>query len=112
MQIKRGEVYRVNLDPTTGSEMKKERPAVIVSADSINSKAAVIVVCPITEASLKSSPIHIEVPKGEGGLYKDSVVHCGQIRAVDKTRLGEKIGTLDALRLAKVSKGIMEALSL
>lgn len=112
MTIKRGEVYKVNMDPTTGSEIRKQRPAVIISADSINKVGSVVVVCPITDAFLKSSPIHIEIPEGEGGLTKDSVAHCGQIRAVDAQRLGNKLGDLERQTMAKVSMGIRNALDL
>jgi len=112
MAIKRGEIYQVNLDPTIGKEIRKERPVVIVSADSINRVGNVVIVCPITDALGKSSPIHIEIQEGESGLTKDSVVHCGQIRAIDAVRLGKKLGELDRPLLAKVSKGIRDALDL
>ena len=112
MAIRRGEIYQVNLDPTIGSEMKKSRPAVVVSADSINKASSVVVVCPIIDSFGKSSPIHIEVPEGEGGLTKDSVVHCGQFRSVDIQRLGERLGELDRHIMAKVSKGLRDALGL
>lgn len=110
MAYARGEVYQVDLDPVRGSEMKKRRPAIVVSSDAINRAAAVVIVCPITDAVGKFSPIHIEIPQGEGGLEKDSVAHCGQIRAVDKERLGRKLGTIDRARMAKIGRGLRVAL--
>ena len=112
MAIKRGEIYKVNLDPTVGSEMKKTRPALVVSADSINKASSVVIVCPITGSQGKSSPIHVELPAGEAGLTKDSVVHCGQVRSVDAQRLGERLGELDRQTMAKVGKGLRDAMSL
>ena len=111
-RIFRGEVYYADLEPTVGSEMKKTRPCVIVSNDSINFNSSVVIVCPITDAynKRKTSPIHILIPMGEGGLVKDSVVHCGQIRAIDKSRLNAKpIGGLDDEKMGKITEGIAHA---
>jgi mRNA interferase MazF len=108
----RGEIYRVRLDPTTGSEMKKTRPAVIVSDDVINGASEVVIVCPITGYSGKESPIHILIKSGTAGLGKDSVAHCGQIRAIDKVRLIERQGVLDGSLMARIDRGLQHALSL
>ncbi len=105
-RIFRGEVYFADLEPVQGHEMKKTRPCVIVSNESINFNASVTIICPITDAYGKNSPIHIFIPAGEGGLTKDSVVHCGQIRAIDKTRLGEKLGELGKESIEKITIGL------
>jgi mRNA interferase MazF len=105
-RIFRGEVYYIDLEPTKGSEMKKERPCVIVSSNSINFNASIIIVCPITDAYGKNSPIHIPIPETEGGLTKKSTVHCGQIRAIDKTRLGKRSGDLSDGTMNEITKGI------
>ena len=106
-QIIRGEVYFADLNPTQGHEIKKNRPCVVVSNEAINFNAAVIIICPITDSYGKNSPIHIFVPAGDGGLTKDSVVHCGQIRAIDKTRLGTKLGELGKDKMEKITKGLV-----
>jgi mRNA interferase MazF len=112
MQVTRGEIYWVNLDPTVGSEMKKLRPAIVVSADAINNAASVVMVVPVTDATGKTSPVHIEIPQGEGGLKKESVAHCGQLRAIDKARLAGRLGQLSLERLEEVSQGLRDALNL
>jgi mRNA interferase MazF len=112
MTILRGEIYQVDLDPVRGSEIRKKRPAVIVSSDAINRSAAVVIVCPLTDHDNKFSPIHIEIPGGEGGLSKGSVAHCGQVRAIDKERLGNKLGSIDRFRMAQISKGLKIALDI
>jgi mRNA interferase MazF len=43
---------------------------------------------------------------GEGGLTKDSVVHCGQMRTIDKTRLREKLGELEKEKMEKITTGL------
>jgi mRNA interferase MazF len=105
-RIFRGEVYFADLEPTQGHEIKKTRPCVIVSNESININASVIIICPITDSYGKNSPIHIPISAGEGGLIKDSVVHCGQIRAIDKTRLGKKLGELGNVIMDKITTGL------
>lgn len=106
MSFQKGEVFWVNLDPTEGAEIKKKRPAVIISNNVINANSPLIVVCPITDSTGKKSPIHILIEKGEGGLTKDSIAHCGQIRTVDKSRLYEKIGNLNSKKMAEIESGI------
>jgi len=112
MEIKRGEIYKVDLDPIRGSEIQKKRRAVIVSTDAINESSSVVITCPITDGFGKTSSIHVEIPAGEGSLEKDSVAHCGQVRAVDKERLGDRVGKLNDFKSAKVGRGLKEALNL
>lgn len=106
MSFKKGEIYWTDLNPTIGDEINKKRPALVVSANYINDHSSIIVICPITNAHAKMSPIHILLKDGEFGITKDSVVHCGQIRSIDKDRILEKMGNLDAARMQKVEIGI------
>lgn len=113
MDIKRGEVYSADLEPVKGSEIRKERPVVVVSRDNINKASAVVVICPITDAYGKTSIMHVPVAKGNGGLIKDSIVHCGQIRAIDKTeRLGRKLGELSREIMEEIERGLKWVLQL
>ena len=48
--VKRGDVYWVNLDPTVGSEIKKTRPALVISPDDMNLKLPRVIVAPLTSA--------------------------------------------------------------
>ena len=95
--MQRGEVYRVRLDPIEGSEQAGARPAVIVSCDAINRYSPVIVICPLTSVSnmqrLYPSDVLVRAP--EGGLKNDSVALTLQVRAIAKTRLGERLGKLE-----------------
>jgi len=98
-------VYLVSLDPTQGKEMQKTRPAVIIQNDVGNEKSALIIIVP--DSSLKGTPkvfpIFVTLKKGESGLGEDSFVHCGQIRAVDKSRFVTKIGHLSQEKMDAVS---------
>ncbi len=105
----RGEIYNIDLNPTRGSEIKKARPCVIVSNDTINANSSVIVVCPITDSYGKFSTIHIRISGDDlqlAGLEKESVIHCGQIRAIDKERIGHKIGQLPDDKMDEVIRGL------
>jgi len=106
----KGEVFLVNLDPTVGSEIKKIRPAVVVSNNVVNTNYPTVVICPITDSTGKKSPIHIIVSRQEGGLTKESVVLCSQIRSVDAQRLLEKIGNLSADKMREIENGIKHVL--
>jgi mRNA interferase MazF len=112
MGVQRGEVYLVDLEPTRGKEIQKKRLAVIVSNNVANVESSVVVICPITDATGKNSPIHIPIDRNEGGLKKLSVAHCLQIRAVDKERLIQKNGNLTAQKMKEIDSGIKLALSL
>ena len=110
-RIFRGEVYFVDLEPTVGHEMQKNRRCVIVSSNSINFNASVLIVCPITDFYGKNSPIHIPLPENEGGLTKKSIAHCGQLRAIDRIRLGDKSWELSEKTMIEITKGIAYAMN-
>ena len=87
---RRGEVYWVNLDPTVGREVKKRRPAVILSPDEMNRSLQVVIVAPITSGS-KSWPTRVDfILSG-----KPAQMMLDQIRTVDKSRLTKRITTVD-----------------
>lgn len=106
MSFQKGEIYWTNLDPTEGAEIQKKRPAVIVSNNVLNASSPVVVICPITDSTGKKSPIHILIEKGEGGLTKESIAHCGQVRTVDQSRLLEKIGNLNSKKMTEIGDGL------
>lgn len=86
--MKRFEVWLVNLDPTIGSEIKKTRPAVIVSPDELNAHLQTVIVVPLTTG--RAYPFRIAT-KIDG---KEGVAAVDQLRTVDKRRLVKQIGKL------------------
>ena len=89
--VKRGDVYWVNLDPTVGSEIKKTRPALVVSPDDMNLKLPRVIVAPLTSAG-QARGCRPEVRlKG-----KRARTLLDQLRCVDKVRLVGKLGQIDA----------------
>lgn len=88
--VKRGEVYWVNLDPTIGSEIKKTRPALIVSPDDMNAALPRVIIAPLTS---KGQPLGCRPEINFAG--KSARILLDQLRSVDKRRLGVKMGEID-----------------
>jgi mRNA interferase MazF len=97
--VYRWDIYWADLDPTVGSEQGGERrPVIVVSNDGVNKWLSVITVVSVTKLEAKKrKPYTFEVllPKGTVTNKYASIVMPQQIRAISKSRLLEKIGTLD-----------------
>lgn len=89
MEVKRFDVWLVNLDPTTGSEIKKTRPCLIVSPDEMNRHIATAIMAPMTT---KGRPYPTRVPCRFQG--KAGQIVLDQLRTVDKARLVTKLGQI------------------
>jgi mRNA interferase MazF len=91
--IQRGEVYWINMDPTVGAEIKKKRPALVVSNNINNKHSSLITILPITSNIKKPYPFEVVVDKRTGGLKQASLVKANQIRTIDKKRInGSPLG--------------------
>jgi mRNA interferase MazF len=87
--MRRFDVYLVGLDPTRGKEMKKTRPAVIVSPDEMNRHIATVIIAPLTTKGRDyPSRVNITFNKKKGQIVLD------QLRAVDKRRLVKRLGKI------------------
>lgn len=87
--MKRFEVWLVNLDPTVGSEIRKTRPAIVVSPDELNEHLATVVVVPLNTGRAYRFRVPTRVQDQKG------VAAIDQIRTVDKRRLAKRLGSLD-----------------
>jgi mRNA interferase MazF len=109
---RRGEVYWVRLDPTVGTEIGKTRPAVVVSNDIGNQYAGRVIVAPMTSGGVERVyPFEVRVDAGEAGLTERSKVALDQLRSVDKSRLGRRIGVLSTTRMSEVDDAIRLSLA-
>ena len=109
---RRGEIYRVSLDPTIGTEIAKTRPALIISNDIGNQFSERVVVAPITSQNTeKIYPFEVLLPAGEGGLTQASKALLDQIRSIDKQRLKKRLGTIGSERMAAVDQAIRLSLA-
>ena len=99
VKINRFDVFLVNLDPTIGSEIKKTRPAVIISPDSMNlSRLKTLIVAPMTSTIKDNFPTRVET------LFKNKrgQIALDQLRAIDRSRIVQKLGAIEQETQVKV----------
>jgi mRNA interferase MazF len=94
----RGEVWRVDLDPSRGSEQAKTRPVIVLSHKGIG-RASMRLCAPI----MHRLPVHTRLfwcvpisPREDNGCTKESTIDAAQTRALDVVRFVEKLGVLNA----------------
>ena len=112
--MRRGEVYNARLDPVEGSEQAGTRPVVIVSRDAINQASNVVLAVPCTTrvADRRIYPSQVVIQAPEGGLTSASVALGEQARAIAKTRVTQRRGSLTGETMARLDKAIAIALDL
>lgn len=101
--VKRFEVYLVNLDPTIGHEIRKTRPALIISPDEMNKHIGTVIIAPMTTKG-RAYPTRVTC-HFQG---KEGWVVLDQIRTVDKRRLVRKLGRLPKDTNQQVLAGLAE----
>jgi mRNA interferase MazF len=92
-----GSIWLVSFDPSVGTEIRKTRPAIIVSGTAFNQRRKVTVL-PITSSSPDSKllPVVISVnPNAENGLTTNSFIVCIDPMTFDKRRLIKQLGILE-----------------
>lgn len=110
---KRGEVYFADLNPVRGREQGGRRPVLIIQNDIGNRHSPVTIVAAITSAvSERAYPTEVRLAAGLGGLPRESAVLLNQIKTIDKERLEQRLGQLDAAAMRQVDEAIELSLGL
>jgi len=112
--MQRSEVWLVNLDPTIGAEIRKTRPAIILSSDLMGVLPLRIIV-PITEwkPRYEVAPWLIKLEAdGENGLEKTSAADCFQIRSVSTQRLYKRLGRVSPGVMKNILQGLRDVLEM
>ncbi len=109
--MRRGEVRLVDLAPSQGSEADKVRPAVLVSNDGANTAATrlhrgVVTVVPVTSNIARIHPFQILLDANGNGLSTDSKAQAEQVRSIDVSRVGRKLGTLSPSTMRELDNAL------
>lgn len=102
-EVRRGEVYLVDLKPTRGGEIRKSRPCVVVSPDELNANLRTFIIAPLTTGG---HPYPFRIPCRFGG--KAGHVILDQIRTVDQERLVRRLGRLSPSTLTDALSVLQE----
>ncbi len=106
MNIKRGNIYLANLDPTQGSEINKTRPVVVISNDINNKYSNTITILPVTSNTASVYPFEVFLAEGTANLPKNSKVKVDQIRTIDKKRIIKEIRSLSLTIVKEIEESL------
>jgi mRNA interferase MazF len=106
--MKRGDVWWIDFEPALGGEVRKQRPAVIVSNDAANKHLNRLQVVPLTAAADRLYPSEAAVTVG-GKRHK---AMADQLTTVSKLRLQNRVGRLSKIDMSAVGQAIKVQLEL
>lgn len=106
--IRRRQIWWVDFAEPRGSEPGFRHPALVLQRDEVNaSRIATVVVCVLTSnRALAKAPGNTLLPRTATGLSRDCVANASQIATVDKDDLVEHAGTLSAVLMREVERGL------
>ena len=112
--IKRGQVYRCNFGCGIGSEMQKERPAVVIQNDVGNNRSGNTIVIPITHDTSTLPCVADITPLTDttGNVILDGQANASNMMCVSKARLGDFVGSLSKADMKKIDEAISKTVDL
>jgi mRNA interferase MazF len=102
--MKRGEIWLINLEPTIGPEIRKTRPAVVISVDAVGILPLRVIV-PVTEWKERyaAAPWMVRLePDAHNNLNKTSAADAFQVRSVSTARFVERLGNLSDTQMDEI----------
>jgi mRNA interferase MazF len=113
VEVRRGDIFLVDLNPVVGTEQAGIRPALVIQIDRANVSSPHTIIIPFTTRIKETVlPSHVKIPSEVGGLAEDSILLCEQIRVIDKRRLVRRIGNIGEENLGKVDTALKVILGL
>ena len=101
--MKRGEIWLVSLDPSSGHEQKGRRPVLIVSPEPFNRITKVPIVLPVTSGGNFARTAGFAVPLTGAGTKTTGIIRCDQPRAIDlASRGGRRLESIPDAIMAEV----------
>jgi mRNA interferase MazF len=115
--VRRGEIRLADLDPVRGSEANKRRPVVLVSNDGANARAealgrGVVTVIPVTSNVSRVLAFQTLLEPEATGLGRRSKAQAEQVRSIDVSRLGGRVGQLSPVLIQRLDDALRLHLSL
>ncbi len=112
--MKRGEIWLINLDPTVGAQIKKKRPAIVVSVDTIGILPLKVIV-PVTvwKQVYQEAPWMVRLePDSDNNLEKLSCVDTFQVRSVSQRRFVGLLGKTSPITMREIENALAKVLGL
>lgn len=112
--VKRGQVYRCNFGCGIGSEMQKDRPAVVIQNDVANNRSGNTIVVPITH-DVSTLPCVANITpqmNSLGNVILDGQANASNMMCVSKARLGDLVCTLPASDMRLIDEAIAKTVGL
>lgn len=111
--VTRGDLYYADLSPVVGSEQGGIRPVLVIQNNLGNRHSPTVIVAAITSRTTKAMlPTHVGINKSHLGIKQDSTVLAEQIRTIDRRRLREYIGHLNAEQMSTIDQAMLISLGL
>ncbi len=105
--MNKGDVYYANLGNTTGSAQAGIRPVLIFQNNALFAHSRTVITIPFTRTLRRARiPGCVLVRQGEGGLPQDSVALCYQIRAIDRSQLQNRLGSLTDATINEIENAL------
>jgi len=113
VEIKRGDIVLVNLEPVKGSEQGGIRPCLIIQNDNGNKHSPLTIIAPFTPKEFtKEFPTNVFVSSKETGLDKNSTILLNQVKTIDKSRIIKRVSSLSSFLMSQVDMAIKISLAL
>lgn len=111
----RGQIYFLDFKTGHGRAMKDRHPALVVQNNTANRYSGVIIVVPLTtNLKVTGLPVGVKVDPPDGGLKRQSAIHCGQLHTVDREEFTPErlTGHLSPVTMQKVYTALKASLDL
>lgn len=116
VEVRRGDIVIVELNPTKGSEQQGEaRPCVVIQNDVGNKFSPTTIVTPFTTQydPTDTYPFEVEISAEDTPLKQDSVANFSQIRTIDiSARVQSNVGSVPESKIPEIDRAIRESLDL
>ena len=110
MNIRQGDIWLIDFDPSVGSEIKKQRPAIVINDDRLG-RFGLRIAVPITEWKdfFSDYPWIIRIESSvENGLKKTSGIECFQIKSFSEKRFVKKLGYIPKALVEKIHQTVLK----